>query len=139
MQLPPPAAYTDWSDEIAEDAVGEMNGAICIYDPPSTTPVIGPVNVGDVGRRARIQNMRIPRPTTNADEWEVNRAIRFQIEILAGDPPLRKGMVVRVTDGGKDPSLVNFAFIIETAVNSSHAALRTIETISELAVVPPVS
>lgn len=133
MQLPALTDDSDWSAEITEDAVGEMNGRIGVYAPgdrDDLTEVMAP-------RRARIQQIRRPVQAVGADEWTIVRDFVFQVEILPGDADLtddqiiRKGLIVRVFDGGKDQWLERFAFPVLNAVNSSHAALRTIQCTSE--------
>ena len=68
---------------------------------------------------------------TGVDQNTTKRAIRFQIELRAGDPVITTGLTVRVDDGGKNKQLEQFAYTVQSSVNSSHAALRTIEAISE--------
>lgn len=88
------------------------------------------------GRAARAQHIRLPLEQAGAYEWATKRRYRFQLELLDGDPTIRKGMVVRVRAGGRDPVLEQFAFQVASASNSSHAALRTIETVTEFGVSP---
>lgn len=146
MHLPNPATRADWSAEITEEALGEVNGEISVLNPGETVEIPydpGTDEGGDVvmatvlaNRPARIQHLRSPVDASVADQWQTKRAIRFQIELRAGDPLILKGYIVKVVDGGKDKSLEQFAYTVTSAVNSSHAALRTIEAVSELAVVP---
>jgi hypothetical protein len=137
----------DWSGEILEVAREFFNCAIDVILPgkpgkynPSTDAYDGAGAVPDVmvieGRPARAQHIRLPLEQAGAYEWSTKRRYRFQIELLASDPVIRKGMVVRVREGGKDPVLVHFAFEVASASNSSHAALRTIETLTEFGVSP---
>lgn len=137
----PPAANAEWSDEITDVAVGEMRGKIWVFDPDPAgkTPYNALTDAGGKpgmvtvlsNRRARIQHGRNPVSGASSDSWDPKRNFRFQIDLLPGDPLILKGMIVRVTDGHKDPSLQQFAYTVESATNSSQAALRTIVAVSE--------
>jgi len=122
-----------WADEIAPATKDQRNATISIYDPKSPPVLL----IKD--RAARFQEYRLPETTTTEGAFQTRRLGRFEIEIDPADPLILKGMVVRVTNGGRDATLVNFAFQVYTAVGSSHAGLRNIEVVSELAPVPPVT
>lgn len=135
----------DWEDEVAEVAVGEMNAVIDILDPSGTgTPYDPSTDTGGLsepatiitGRPARIQTRREPHTMDAQVVWTTQRRVLIQIELRPDDPIVSKGFVVRVTDGGRDPSLTRYAFEVLNAVNSSHAAVRTIQAIGDLAVLP---
>lgn len=140
--LPRPlAANTDWPDEIAAEAVEEMRGEIWVLDPQTIVniPYDAVLDTGGEStmrtvlsaRRARIQHLRSPNAGASSESWDPKRDFRFQIELLPGDPVILKGMIVRVTNGHRDPALTQFAYTVESAVNSSEAALRTIVAVSE--------
>jgi hypothetical protein len=137
----------DWPEEILEVARDFFNCTIDVilpgkpgkYDPITDTNTgegyVAPTTILEA-RAARAQHIRLPLEQAGAYEWSTKRRYRFQIELLAADPVVRKGMVVRVRAGGRDPVLENFAFEVASASNSSHAALRTIETLTEFGVSP---
>lgn len=144
MALPATPTEDSWPDEILAVARDLMNVVIDVvttgtstYDADADSLVeVTPDIVVLAARSARAQQLGNPIEATAAGEWAGKRRYRFQIEILDGDPLIKKGMVVRVKSGGRDPSLLSFRFPVITATNSSHAALRTIETYTEYAAVP---
>jgi hypothetical protein len=77
---------------------------------------------------ARIKPIRFPRPATSGFADTELRIIDFQIII---DPAIshaiRKGMQIYVTDGGNDPSLVEFQYVVRTSINGSDNWIRTIQ------------
>lgn len=142
-----PINATSWPEEIAEVAREFMNCTIKVFRPgkpgkydPATDDYTGEGYVPDIvlleGRPARAQHIRLALEQAGAYEWSTKRRYRFQIELLDDDPTITKGSVVRVTDGGNDPTLEDFAFEVVSASNSSHAALRTLETLTEFGVSP---
>lgn len=143
--LPPPPSSQDWPDEILAVARQQFNCVIDVIDP--TRVVDEPYDpITDTGgtsaplvviadRPARVQHIRLPLEQSGASEWGTKRRYRVQCEILTGDALIRKGFMVRVR-GGRDPVLSRFALQVLSASNSSHAALRTIETITEYGAVP---
>lgn len=145
-----PVVDTDnWGEEILEDAREFFNGRIEVLDPSNIieTPFDPDTDEGGDssleivltndpddpvrGRPARIQHLRLPLENAGSGEWATKRRYRMQVEILPGDPVLQKGQIVNVLDGGKDPSLEAFSYTLVSAANSSHAALRTLETVTE--------
>jgi hypothetical protein len=130
---------SDWSDEIFEAASEEFNGELRVmlpgtpgqFDPDTNTTTGGtdPTVVID-WRDARAQHIRLPLENNDGNGWSTKRRFRFQCELREGDPIVHKGMYVEFR-GGKDHTLEEFAFQVNSAVNSSHAALRTIETSTE--------
>lgn len=131
MRLPDPATFSDWSDEIAADAKGEKNATIRIYDDAK--------NIIIDGRPARLVTTQRPMQILGTDQWNVERRTRIQIENLGTDPIFQKGWTVRFKNGGKDQTLTQYAFVIMTNVSDSHAAVRTLECISEFAPLTPVT
>jgi len=115
--------------------------------------------------KARMQHLRVPHEANIAGEWVTKRAIRFQIPLANGHATypdegtlpdsgtypsetvfpsfggkaLRKGFVVRVQGSVKQPYSVTFGFIVLSVINSSHAAVCTIECMSELTELPRVA
>lgn len=138
MPIPAPAA--DWSDEILEAVRGEFNGVVTIkmpdtpgeYDPTADTSATGTTGATLIqSRAARIQHVGQPKQKDSQDGWSTEQAIRVQFEILPADPVIPKGAEVHVEDGGKDVSLEEYVFQVVKALNSSHAALRTVVASTE--------
>ena len=133
--LPAPYAEDDWAAEITEDARTQFNGVVTIRMPSAegaynpTTDVTTPGAAGAVliqSRPARIQHIGAPRQNDSTEGWSTEQGIRVQFEILAGDPVIPKGAEVHVEDGGRDAQLESYVFQVAKALNSSHAALRTV-------------
>lgn len=140
MALSPIAPAHSWPDGILEAAREFFNGSLSIYipgepgayDPVTDTMTGGTPDVAVIADRpARAQHLRSPQDYHDGSGWDVKRVYRFQCEILPGDPSITKGMVAKFT-GGRDPELAKVEFQVVTATNSSHAALRTVECVSEL-------
>ena len=138
--LPPPPPADSWSDEIAAAAEEMMNGVIDVYipgEPGEYNPITDEIEGGTPDQvivnasKARIQHLAGPAEAAGSAEWATKRRFRFQIPLQAGDAPITKGMLVRVVDGGRDPGLESYSYTVLSAVNSSHAALRTIEAVTE--------
>lgn len=55
------------------------------------------------------------------------RGIRVQVPYDANLPLIRKGLQVKVTDGGEDHVLESLQFVVSSAINSSYGWNRTIE------------
>ena len=55
------------------------------------------------------------------------RRVRVQVKLDPSRDFIRKGLRVRVTDGGVDVELQKLDFVVTNALNSSYAWLRTIE------------
>ena len=55
------------------------------------------------------------------------RGIRVQVPYDADLPLIRKGLQVKVTNGGEDHVLESLQFVVSSAVNSSYGWNRTIE------------
>lgn len=130
----------DWPSEIAEAAAEEFNILITVtyggtegtYDPITDSYTGGTeptVLLED--RPARAQHKNLPAESAGAAEWATKRRYHFQTRLQDGDPAIPKGAKVSVTAGGRDPVLESYTFVVITATNSSHAALRTIETVVE--------
>ena len=135
------AAQGSWSEQIAAAAEQFMNAAIEIYDPQTqvvTTPYDAVTGLGGESTpvvlwsgKARVQHLRQPQEVTTAAEWTAYRSYRFQVPLDEVSGLIDKGMRIRVTDAGRDPSLSQMTYTIEASTNSSHAAVRTFETTAE--------
>lgn len=137
--LPPTPSESNWAAEILEAAKEEFWGEIGISEPGTPgTWANGAVTGGSAGavvisrRPARIQHLGLPLEIADGNGWGTKRRIRIQFEILETDGPIRKGLTVTVYNGGNDPSLTSYKFQVASAVNSDHAALRTVECVSEM-------
>lgn len=146
LSRPPrrPRIAPSWEDEIRDEAVTEFNGEVEVRRPGTrgvrdkVTGAYSPFIPGEVvlsKRPARAQHLQMPKDTSDGTGSQSSRRYRFQCEILAGDPAITEesitqGLVATFT-GGRDPELAKMTFQVRFATNSSHAALRTIETITE--------
>lgn len=127
------------------------------YDPATDTYVGGTADSVVGTTIARIQHLREPRNVSTSYEWTTYRRIRVQIPYsaialaytglypsyayypspglypssLLLSQPITKGTRGLITNGGKDPALVGRVLVVESALNSSWAALRTVEGVLE--------
>jgi hypothetical protein len=79
--------------------------------------------------KARVQPLRQSRgatPNLNVMQGGIE-SIRVQVPYDADLPLIRKGLQVRVLDGGEDEVLSSVQFVVRSAVNSSYGWNRTIE------------
>lgn len=145
MKLPSPTSLNDWPDQIAEDVRSEYRGKITVYVPAVYGDVDFDTGIREIitqeviyvgpNRPARIQQLRQPIDATTSDEWGTKRTVQFQYDLVDTDPIVTKGLRVRVDDGGRDKSLESFSYTVRSAANSSSAAVRTLITVGEFAVV----
>ena len=111
-----------------------FNGTIEIVDPnldsltfdPWTNETTGTETVLWAGD-ARIQPISESRDPEGGRSILSSRRVRFQVPIDETRSFVRSGLMVRVTDGGQFPDLVELQFNVLSAVNSSYAWLLTIE------------
>ncbi len=145
MPLPPTPTEDSWAEEIAALARTEFRTVIDIVTPGTRGTFNSKTDSFEGGtpdvvviaeRPARAQHLRQPLDQSGSKEWGTKRNYRFQIDMIAGDPLITKGMVIRVRSAPRNPSLTSFAFQVASAANSDNAALRTIETTTEFAAVP---
>lgn len=131
---PPPAS---WEDAILNAAIPLMNAKVCFYEATDDDydPITG---TGGQGIRviwagkARVQHLRAPRQFQDGVQVQVDRSFRFQLDPGDSVPHLYGGVKARVLDGGRDSSLETLAYVVDSAINSSHMAVRTIELKSNL-------
>ena len=76
---------------------------------------------------ARIQPVSMPRIVSNDIRETSVLSIRIQIPYDNSRELIRKGMAVRVTDGGENHDLEYLEFTIKSAINSSYGWNTTIE------------
>ena len=122
------------SAEMGDIAARWFNGTIQIVDPnldnltfdPWTNATTGTETVLWTGD-ARIQPINETRDPEGGKSLLSVRRVRFQVPLDETRDFVHAGLVVRVTNGGQFPDLVNLQFNISSAVNSSYAWLLTIE------------
>jgi hypothetical protein len=120
--------------EIYDSALGVVDAP---YDFDTDTggvkslPVIWPIGKPE-GEPARIQELVevALRPLTN-DEWDVKRNFQIDIALDPAMPFLRKGLRIRVLDGGNDPELVKLGYQISNSTTNSLTNQRTIQAVSD--------
>lgn len=117
---------SNWPQIIADGAEKFMNGTIQIFVPNSGNP---PTILYE--GKARIQHVRRTEEVNGSYELNYYRNVRFQIPLEDSPDSIATGYRVRITNGGRDPDLVNTLYRIESIKNSSHAAVRTIETVGD--------
>jgi hypothetical protein len=77
---------------------------------------------------ARIKPIRFPKPGTSGFADTEFRMIQIQVSMdPANQGTLRKGLQVYVTDGGNDPTLMSYQYVIRSAIGGSDDWIRTIE------------
>lgn len=121
--------------QMAATALPWMNGSIQIIDPntedsewnPFTNQYTNDTPTVLWSGPARIQHLSTQAtPTVGGSQIGI-RGIRVQIPIDAAAGFIRKGLQVVVTDAGNDYELEQLQFVINSAINSSYAWLRTLE------------
>lgn len=144
---PPPKS---WTDAVAAVANQFMNARVCFfasdddgYNPVTNLPGSSSVNLLWVGN-ARVQHLRSPQPFATDYQAGATRPFRFQAGKDAGVPFLQEGVRARVlgfpetVDGmlPGDPHLEQLLFVVNSAINASHSAVKTVEA---TAVMRPVT
>jgi len=134
--------FTSWEEQIA--AVSSLsdfqNATITVTDPSLLTKTYSYDNnsytvTGDgvvYSGQARIQ----PQRGARSEEFMVAdpsavKSILVQIPSFETDL-IRRGFQVQVTDGGRNPSLVDYLFTVVADVNSSHMASHTFECVVDV-------
>jgi hypothetical protein len=133
---PPPK---NWTDAIADVAKLFMNAKVCIYETDSSEsdydPITGsgiefkvtPIFVGS----ARVQKLRTPN--VFATEYQAGANVAFRMQVEANSIPrfISEGAKVRILNadqyGSGDNDLEKLIFVVNSAINSSHQAVKTIE------------
>lgn len=131
---------TDWSEQILNTAAQYMNAEVCFYrvvGGKGNLPEIGqpgtPATVEVIWRgKARVQHLRAPRRDSTEYQASDSRSFRFQLDPRDNPPPLYAGTKARVLSGGRDDQLENYLYQVESAVNSSHMAVRTVELTADM-------
>lgn len=131
----PPA---DWQDAIRDTAVQFMNAEVCFYDTDESVPY--DPETGEGGPtiqilwrgKARVQQLRTPREFASEYQVSSTRAFRYQLDPGDSLPDLYQGVKSRVLAGGRDTGLESLVFVVTSAINSSHMAVRTVELQSNM-------
>lgn len=138
---PPPG---NWTDAIAQTAELFMNARVCFYkegDDGDYDPITGEGDEGNISLlwvgAARIQHLRSPSTFATDYQAGASRAFRFQVSKDGGLPFLPEGVKARVLDAGisgavidmegGDAHLEQLGFVVNSAINASHYAVKTIE------------
>lgn len=111
------------------------NAEVEIYDPnlrdvqwdPVTNTTTGNTEVIVWSGKARIQPVRTTATPDIGVAQGAIRGIRLQVPYDSELDLIRKGLQVRVTDGGEDKVLEQVEFVVKSAINSSYGWNRTIE------------
>lgn len=124
----------NWEEAILLSAVTQMNATVCFYEADeAASDYDWRSGTGGIGIRilwsgkARVQHLRAPHEFSTGYETGSDRAFRFQLDPRDSVPHLYEGFKARVLDGGRDSSLETLAFVTDSAINSSHMAVRTVE------------
>lgn len=137
--------WTDHIREITEKAEFQ-NGFIQIRNPKlltrnksikdGTVTVTGDPVVWE--GKARIVGYRsaVPSNKGSLSDPTGNKAMRFQIPRDSYTGRVLRGWQIRVTDGGDNPRLTDYLFIVESDTVVSNEASRTIEAIVDVEAVP---
>lgn len=132
---PPPAS---WEDSILITARLFMVAEVCFYTLDESTPW-DPISGtgGSVASviwkgKARVQHLRAPRDQSNEYQTSDTRNFRFQLDPADNPPLLYTGVKARVLKGGRDPMLETLAYVVDSGVNSSQMAVRTVELTSDM-------
>lgn len=136
---PPPS---DWTEAIGNVAKRFMNARVCFfrsdnagdYDALTNTGKRDGVEIIWAGP-ARVQHLRSPQKASTNYEVGNSRSFRFQLDKGAAVPFLPSGTKARVLDAGVpghemlpgDRDLENLVYVVESAINASHQAVRTVE------------
>lgn len=131
---------TGWQDIILDTARQFMTGEVCFYrvvGGKDNLPEIGqpgtPATIEIIWRgKARIQPIRAPRRDSTEYQASDSRSFRFQMDPLDEIPPLYAGTKARVLNGARDETLETYSYMVESAVNSSDMAVRTVELTADM-------
>lgn len=123
------------AQEMRQTVARWYNATVEIIDPnlgdqtwdPVTNTYSGDSDVVVWSGAARIQPLGSDRmPDLTVTQGGI-RGIRVQVPYDAELPLIRKGLQVKVTDGGEDVVLESLQFVVSSAINSSYGWNRTIE------------
>lgn len=126
MSLPPRTNLADWASEIARVAETQMTATVKWYNSAKAL---------QFESKARFQPLRTPQDASTATAWATKRAGIVQVPLDAFSGLIQKGWSGQFS-GGNDPALDNITVTVQSAINSSLAAVRTIHWISEITETP---
>lgn len=122
------------ADAMSETVARWFNGTIQIVDPNLDSLTFDPWTNTSTGTEtvlwtgdARIQPFNSATDTDSGKAVLGNRRVRFQVPLDETRDFVRKGLMIRVTDGGEFSDLENLQFTVSSAINSSYAWLLTID------------
>lgn len=134
----------NWADRIADvtNTPEYHNAIISIIDPAidptewdidTNTPIGGDSQVVAVGIHARINwpLRSVSDPGTSDFDSTTIRSGRCQIDNAEYSGPLRTGMRIRVTDGGRSADLTRYLLTIGESLNSSWMVSRTFKVTAD--------
>lgn len=134
---PPPAS---WVDVIKDTAEMFMTARVCFFeeveggviDPIAGT---GDTQIGIIwSGLARVQHLRSAQRFATDYQAEANRPFRFQLPKDSDVPFLPQGTKARVLDSGPegDPDLQGLVYVVDSAINASFQAVKTVELTSTM-------
>jgi len=83
--------------------------------------------------KARIQPLKGDRDSDAGYQEKNIRTVEFQLPYdPAGQGSIRKGQQIIVVDGGEDPTLEGFQYVIQNGINSSGMWTRTVMATSDM-------
>lgn len=134
MSMAPPPG--DWEEAILLGAEPFMNAEVCFYqvdgdDNDWSSTSNATITILWRGK-ARVQQLRAPRDTSAEYQTSDSRSFRFQLDPRDDVPAIYSGAKARVINGGRDSDLENLSFVVDSAINSSHMAVRTVELTANL-------
>jgi hypothetical protein len=125
----------NWQDQIHDVAVQFMNAQVQFFV-TNKNPVGAPVETILWQGKARVQQLRAPREGQTSYESTGSRMFRFQLDPDDNPPFFNEGTFARVLDGGRDPDLELLIMTVNSSINSSHRAVRTVELRADMNQVP---
>lgn len=149
MALPPRTQTTDWPAEIgamAEEEMIDVEGAFWVpgatipYD-EATDSTTGPPTLfyTPPSGLTRIQHFRSTTDAYDSSQWTTQVNVRLQMPLDPEAPFIRRGLIWRTTRCDKFPPLEDVVLEVESAINSSRAAVMTINTVTQLVKTPPIA
>jgi len=130
-----PIDFAKIATEMRDAAARWYNAAVEVFDPnleqlnwdPETNTYSNDPEVIIWSGKARIQPIRnVSTPNLGFTQGAI-QAIRVQVPYDPTVALIRKGLQVRVTDGGENHVLESLEFTVQSAVNSSYGWNTTIE------------
>lgn len=138
MSLKPTPA--NWQEAIHDAAIQFMTARVCFYEEGDVTPYDPVTGTGgsteiDVihSGKARVQHLRSPRDANTDYQANRSRQFRWQLDPDDGWPDeIPFGTKGRVLDGARDKALEGLVFVVDSAINSSDMAVRTVDLTSDM-------